>query len=122
MKLTIDGANDPEKVENGVFEIGDQIINYEGLEADGTILDLQDDYVTLFPFGGNWTGNSTQRISTPPDQYSVVLDTVRDTENLTSITLPDDVMLPGLEYRVRVRYRSINNVVSDISEYSTFKT
>lgn len=122
LKLSIDGANDPAKVENGVFEIGDQVINYEGLEADGTILDLQDDYVTLFPFGGNWTGNSTQRISTPPNQYSVVLDRVRDTENLTSISLPSTVVLPGLEYRVRVRYRSINNVVSDISEYSTFKT
>ena len=122
LKLTIDGANDPAKVENGVFELGDQIINYEGLEADGTIMDLQDDYVTVFPFGGNWTGNSTQRISTPPDQYSVVLDSVRDTENLTSITVPSSIVLPGLEYRVRVRYRSINNVVSDLSEYSTFKT
>ena len=123
MKLTIEGTNDGNLVEGGVpFSLGESIINYEGLEAYGTIIDLTYNYVTLFPFGGTWMDNGTQRISTIPGQYNIVLDDVGNEEDLINITLPADVMAPGNDYRVRCRYRSVNNVTSELSDWSSFHT
>ena len=123
MKLTIEGANDASLVEGGVpFALGDRIINYEGLEANGTIIDLTYNYVTLFPFGGTWQDTGVQRISTIPGQYSIVLDDVGNEENLVQMTLPAEYMIPGQDYRVRCRYRSVNNVTSELSDWSSFYT
>ena len=104
MKLTIEGANDGNLVEGGVpFALGESIINYEGLEAYGTIIDLKYNYVTLFPFGGTWMDNGTQRISTIPGQYKIVLDDVNNEEDLL-ISPYLLIMAPGNDYRVRCRY------------------
>jgi hypothetical protein len=122
VKLTIEGTTDPNLVEGGEpFALGDRIINYEGLEAYGTIIDLTYNYVTLFPYGGTWMGNGTQRISTIPGQYNIVLDDI-GSDNLTQMTLPAEYMVAGNDYRVRVRYRSVNNVTSELSDWSSFHT
>jgi len=122
LKLTIEGANDSNLVEGGEpFVLGDRIINYEGLEANGTIIDITYNYVTLFPYGGTWMDNGTQRISTIPGQYNIVLDDI-GSDNLTQMTLPSDYMSAGNDYRVRCRYRSVNNVTSELSDWSSFYT
>ena len=112
------------------FEIGDAIVNRGGVAASGIVQQLNDTSVIVRDVEGTWTApasatppeDPTQRIAIPTDEFNVVVDDRDDTTNLTSLELPANVLTPNAEYRARVQYRSDSNVVSNLSEWSSFST
>jgi len=116
LELTVSGAK------TKGFDVGQQIINRGGLSASGTISTISDSSITLFPYAGTWSANSTQKVATENDSYNFIVDSVDDTVNLTTYVVPSSILENASSYRVRVRYNSENNVTSGISDWSTFST
>lgn len=116
LELTVSGAK------TKGFDVGQQIINRGGLSASGTISTISDSSITLFPYAGTWSANSTQKVATENDSYNFIVDSVDDTVNLTTYVIPSSILENASTYRVRVRYNSENNVTSGISDWSTFST
>jgi len=116
LELTVSGAK------TKGFDVGQQIINRGGLSASGTISTISDSSITLFPYAGTWSANSTQKVATENDSYNFIVDSVDDTVNLTTYVVPSSILENASTYRVRVRYNSENNVTSGISDWSTFST
>ena len=88
----------------------------------GTIFELNNSTVSLFPVEGTWMADDSQRIRSKIEDYNVVIDNRSDTTNLTSITVPAASLNANEEYSVRVGYRSNSNVTSLDSPWSTFET
>jgi len=110
------------------FVVSNQIENRGGERASGTINALDDTEVTVVNVEGNWSApetdgeNPSQRIAIPVDQFNTIIDDRDDTDNLTTLTIPQNLVTPNSNYRVRVQYRSNTNVVSDVSNWSEFET
>ena len=105
------------------FEAGMNIENLGGSTANGTINAIDSTSVTLAPSGGTWEViTPAQRIRIPPSEFNVIIDSPRDTVNLTELTITSDLLSAGSDYAARVEYRSDGNVVSDFSDWREFTT
>ena len=120
--LDIANCNQDSGVIGKAFVAGDSIQNSGGAAASGTIFELNNSTVSLFPVEGTWMSDDSQKIRSKIEDYNVVIDNRSDTENLTSITVPAASLNANEEYSIRVGYRSNSNVTSLDSPWSTFET
>ena len=89
-------------------------------EGSGTIIDVNDTSMTLFPVEGTWVVDG--QVMTNFENYNLIVDLQENTDNLTTLTIEADDLEPNAEYSARVQYRSNTNVTSLQSDWSTFKT
>ena len=113
--LTIEGT------QTDGFTVGRRVQQFQvAAEASGTIIDVNDTNMTLFPVEGTWTVGG--QVMTTFEDFNQIVDIVDDATNLTTLTLTEDLLLPGVEYSCRVQYRSDSNVTSRISDWYSFTT
>ena len=115
VRLTIAGA-----VDDG-FAVSRDVQQFDvPEEADGTIIDVTNESMTLFPVTGTWEVGG--RVMTTLRDFNQIVDAIDDENNLTTFTVTADQLLPGVEYSARVQYRSESNVTSRQSEWYSFTT
>ena len=113
-RLSIQGA------QTDGFDPGMAVISRSGLAAQGSILQLDDNTVELIGVGGVWQIGS--KIQTDPRDYTIILESMGNETDLTSILLNNDRLSPASTYRARVQYRSNSNVTSLWSAFGQFNT
>ena len=113
-RLTIQGA------QTDGFTAGMDIISRSGLAAQGSILRLDDNTVELIGVGGVWQVGS--KIQTDPNDYTIILESMGNETNLTSILVEEEKLEANSAYRARVQYRSNSNITSQWSAFGQFNT
>ena len=91
-----------------------------GEEAEGDILAVDNTSMTIFPTEGEWEVGG--RVMTAAVDFNLIVDLQENTDNLTTLTIDADDLVPNAEYSARVQYRSNTNVTSLQSDWSAFET